>query len=172
MSRQPPFNKEIHLSYAQQDQHVTPAGAVPLWAPYYGAPIGEAAKRFFKKYATFTGRASRSEYWWWTLISGVVSIVLNIIMSAAGAAGATTYDAGTTVPGPGAFIGVILLVLWGLAVIVPSLALVVRRLHDVNFSGWMILIGLVPFIGSVALLVFMILPSKTEGQRFDIPAAA
>jgi uncharacterized membrane protein YhaH (DUF805 family) len=159
------------MTYAQQ-QPVLPTGTIPLWAPYYGAPIGEAAKRFFKKYATFTGRASRSEYWWWTLVSGVVSIVLNIIMSVAGAAGATVDAASNTVPGPGAVVGVILLVIWGLAVIVPSLALVVRRLHDVNFSGWMILIGLVPFVGGLALLVFMLLPSKPEGQRFDVPAAA
>lgn len=149
-----------------------PAGAVPLWAPYYGAPIGEAAQRFFKKYATFTGRASRSEYWWWALISGGVSIVLNLITSLAGAAGTTTNASGATVPGPGALVGVILLVVWALAVLVPSLALVVRRLHDVNFSGWMILIGLVPFLGGLALLVFMILPSKPEGQRFDVPVAA
>ncbi len=158
------------MTYAQQQHQVLPSGSVPLWAPYYGASIGEAAQRFFKKYATFTGRASRSEYWWWTLISGVVSIVLNIIMSVAGAAGATADTLGNTVPGPGAVIGVILLVIWGLAVIVPSLALVVRRLHDVNFSAWMILIGLVPFIGGLALLVFMVLPSKPEGQRFDVPA--
>jgi uncharacterized membrane protein YhaH (DUF805 family) len=158
------------MTYAQQQDQVLPSNNVPLWAPYYGAPIGEAAQRFFKKYATFTGRASRSEYWWWTLISGVVSIVLNIIMSVAGAAGATADGLGNTVPGPGAVIGVILLVIWGLAVVVPSLALVVRRLHDVNFSGWMILIGLVPFIGALALLVFMLLPSKPEGQRFDVPA--
>ncbi|MHC6221757.1 DUF805 domain-containing protein [Arthrobacter sp. MMS24-S77] len=157
------------MSY-QQQQTVPAGSAVPLWAPYYGAPIGEAARRFFKKYATFTGRASRSEYWWWTLISVVVSIVLNIITSVAGSAGATVSDAGTMVPGPGAIVGVILLVIWGLAVIVPSLALVVRRLHDANFSGWMILIGLVPFLGALALLVFMFLPPKPEGQRFDVPA--
>jgi uncharacterized membrane protein YhaH (DUF805 family) len=163
--------EETHLSYVQQNQPVAPADAVPLWAPYYGAPIGEAAKRFFKKYATFTGRASRSEYWWWTLISGVVSTVLNIIMTAAGAAGATVDANGNTVPGPGAVIGIILLVAWGLAVLVPSLALTVRRLHDVNFSAWMIFIGLVPFIGGLALLVFMVLPSKPEGQRFDVPVA-
>ena len=156
------------MSY--QQQQAVPAGAVPLWYPYYGAPIGEAARRFFKKYATFTGRASRSEYWWWTLISAVVGIVLNIIMSVAGSAGATVNDSGAMVPGPGAIVGVILLVIWGLAVIVPSLALTVRRLHDVNFSGWMILIGLVPFLGGLALLIFTILPSKPEGQRFDVPA--
>ncbi|MDP9905625.1 DUF805 domain-containing protein [Arthrobacter bambusae] len=152
------------MSYPQQ--HTVPAAPVPLWYPYYGAPIGEAARRFFKKYATFTGRASRSEYWWWALISGVVAIILNIIISA----GATVSDSGAMVPGPGAVIGYILLGIWGLGTIIPSLALVVRRLHDVNFSGWMILIGLVPFLGSLALLIFMILPSKPEGQRFDVPA--
>ncbi|MGO4856216.1 DUF805 domain-containing protein [Arthrobacter sp. 2MCAF14] len=152
------------MSYPQQQ--TVPAGPVPLWYPYYGAPIGEAARRFFKKYATFTGRASRSEYWWWALISGVVAIILNIIISA----GATVSDTGAMVPGPGAVIGYILLVIWGLATLIPSLALVVRRLHDVNFSGWMILLGLVPFLGGLALLIFMILPSKPEGQRFDVPA--
>jgi len=157
------------LSY-QQQQTTQFGSAIPLWAPYYGASIGEAARRFFKKYATFTGRASRSEYWWWTLISVVVTTVLNIVMSVAGSAGATVNDSGAMVPGPGAMVGVILLVIWGLAVIVPSLALTVRRLHDVNFSGWMILIGLVPFLGGLALLVFTILPSKPEGQRFDVPA--
>ncbi|WP_427007371.1 DUF805 domain-containing protein [Pseudarthrobacter sp. H2] len=159
--------KEFRLSFQQQ---TTPAA--PLWAPYYGAPIGEAAKRFFKKYATFTGRASRSEYWWWMLISVVVSIVLNIIMSVTGGAGATAGTGGSTAPGPGAVVGIILIVIWGLAVIVPSLALTVRRLHDANFSGWMILIGLVPFVGSLAVLIFALLPSKPEGQRFDVPKAA
>ncbi|MFK4298540.1 uncharacterized membrane protein YhaH (DUF805 family) [Arthrobacter sp. GAS37] len=154
----------------QQQQTTQFGSAVPLWAPYYGAPIGEAARRFFKKYATFTGRASRSEYWWWALISGVVIIVLNIIMSVAGSAGATVSDSGSMVPGPGMIVGVVLLVIWGLAVVVPSVALVVRRLHDANFSGWMILIGLVPFLGSLALLIFMFLPGKPEGQRFDVPA--
>jgi uncharacterized membrane protein YhaH (DUF805 family) len=67
-------------------------------------------------------------------------------------------------------VGVVLLVIWGLAVLVPSLALVVRRLHDANFSGWMILIGLVPFLGGLALLILMFLPPKPEGQRFDVPA--
>lgn len=153
------------MSY-QQQQTAQFGGSVPLWAPYYGAPIGAAARRFFKKYATFTGRASRSEYWWWALISGVVAIVLNFIASA----GATVNDSGAMVPGPGAVIGYILLGIWGLATIIPSLALVVRRLHDVNFSGWMILIGLVPFLGGLALLIFMLLPPKPEGQRFDVPA--
>jgi uncharacterized membrane protein YhaH (DUF805 family) len=165
------------LSYPQYPQQQpaqqTWAGEPPLWAPYYGAPFPIAVKRFFKKYATFSGRASRSEYWWWTLVSVGVGVVLNLIVGA-GAAATTTASSfsSTAAPGPGATFGTILLVIWGLATVVPSLALSVRRLHDGNFSGWLLLVGLVPFLGAIALLVFMILPSNPAGQRFDQPAAA
>ncbi len=64
---------------------------------------------------------------------------------------------------------IILLVIWGLATLVPSLALTVRRLHDGNFSGWLLLLVLVPFLGALAVLVFTILPSNPAGQRFDQP---
>ena len=157
----------------QQQQQATsyqPGGEPPLWAPYYGATLPIAAKRFFKKYATFSGRASRSEYWWWTLVASVVAIVLNIITGAGGSAGATVAANGTAVPGPGLVVGGILALLWFLAVIVPSLALLVRRLHDVNISGWLVLIILVPFLGALALFVISILPSNPAGQRFDQPA--
>jgi uncharacterized membrane protein YhaH (DUF805 family) len=148
--------------YPQQNSQ---GGEPPLWAPYYGAPFPAAVKRFFKKYATFSGRASRSEYWWWTLVSVVVSIILNIIVGA----GSTTTSTGATAPGPGATFGFILIAIWGLATIIPSLALSVRRLHDGNFSGWLLLLGLVPFLGTLAVLVFMILPPNPAGQRFDQP---
>ena len=143
-------------------------GEPPLWAPYYGAPFPAAAKRFFKKYATFSGRASRSEYWWWTLVAVAVSIVLNIIIGTGTTAATSLSDAPTL--GPGAIFGYILLVIWGLATLVPSLALTVRRLHDGNFSGWLLLLLLVPILGAIAILVFTILPSNPAGQRFDQPA--
>ena len=142
-------------------------GEPPLWAPYYGAPFLVAVKRFFKKYATFSGRASRSEYWWWTLVSVGVSIILNIVVNA-GSTGSSL--SGTATPGPGPIFGIILIVIWGLATLVPSLALTVRRLHDGNFSGWLLLLVLVPFLGALAVLVFTILPSNPAGQRFDQPA--
>ncbi|WP_284974135.1 DUF805 domain-containing protein [Arthrobacter sp. efr-133-TYG-104] len=163
------------MSYPQQPQQTQPysaqAGEPPLWAPYYGAPIGAAVKRFFKKYTAFTGRASRSEYWWWTLVSFIVSTVLNILASVIGAAGATVSDSGATVPGAGAIPFYILLAIWGLATIIPSLALLVRRLHDGNFSGWLALLVLVPFLGALAVLVLSLLPSNPAGQRFDRPTA-
>jgi uncharacterized membrane protein YhaH (DUF805 family) len=162
------------LSYPQypRQQHAQPwqGGEAPLWAPYYGAPFPAAVRRFFKKYATFSGRASRSEYWWWTLVSVGVSIIVNIIIGAGASATPASSSLGSTpAPGPGAIVGYILLVIWALATVVPSLALTVRRLHDVNMSGWLVLLGLVPFLGALALLVFMILPSNPAGQRFDQP---
>jgi uncharacterized membrane protein YhaH (DUF805 family) len=166
------------LSYPQYPQQQSPqqihqGGEPPLWAPYYGAPFPVAVKRFFKKYAAFSGRASRSEYWWWVLVSVAVSIVLNIIVGAGAAATTAASSLSTTaVPGPGATFGTILLVIWGLATLVPSLALSVRRLHDGNFSGWLLLLCLVPFLGAIALLVFMALPSNPAGQRFDQPATS
>lgn len=144
-----------------------PAGEPPLWAPHYGASFPVAAKRFFTKYATFSGRASRSEYWWWTLAAVAVSIVLNIIIGL----GTTTSSLSSTPDfGPAAIFGYVLLGIWGLATLVPSLALSVRRLHDGNFSGWLLLLLLIPFLGAIAVLVFMILPSNPAGQRFDRPA--
>lgn len=125
------------------------------------------AKRFFKKYATFSGRASRSEYWWWTLVSVVIGIILNIIIST----GTTSTSSLSSTPqyGPGATIGLVLAVIWSLATIVPSLALTVRRLHDSNKSGWMILLGLIPFAGPIILIVFAVLGPDPAGQRFDQP---
>jgi uncharacterized membrane protein YhaH (DUF805 family) len=94
------------------------------------------------------------------LVSVGVSIVLNIIM-AAGGSGSTSN------PGAGYIMGVVLVGFWLLATIIPSLALAVRRLHDVNLSGWMLLLGLIPFVGAIVLLVFTLLESKPQGQRFD-----
>jgi uncharacterized membrane protein YhaH (DUF805 family) len=160
-----------YQQYPQQQAYQAGTGEPPLWAPYYGAPFPVAIRRFFKKYATFTGRASRSEYWWWVLVAVAVGIIINIITAAVGASGATVAADGSAVPGPGAAVGLVQLAIWGLATIVPSLALTVRRLHDVNLSGWLVLLGLVPFLGGIALLVLTILPPKPEGQRFDVPAA-
>jgi len=144
------------------------SNAVPLSAPLYGASLGDAVRRFFGKYATFSGRASRSEYWWWFLVSAVVSGVLEILALVTGGPGGISAD-GTTyeAPGAGYFIFNIILLIWALATIVPHLALLVRRLHDGNFSGFFVFITFVPFIGSLALFVLTLLPPKPEGARFD-----
>jgi uncharacterized membrane protein YhaH (DUF805 family) len=142
-------------------------GAVPQSAPYYGASLGIAFSRFWRKYATFSGRASRSEYWWWVLIASVVSALFYIIGTVAGGVyGPPTAVGGLTL-GPGYGIYVTLSLLWGLAVLVPGLALSWRRFHDTNRSGASYFLALIPFVGPIIVLVFVLLPSNPQGARFD-----
>lgn len=100
-----------------------------------------------KKYAVFSGRARRQEYWMFTLISTVISIVLAIA------------DA---VFGTGSLIGTVYVV----AVFLPSLAATVRRLHDTDRSAWWILFGLIPVVGWIVLLVFTCLDTKPEHNKY------
>jgi uncharacterized membrane protein YhaH (DUF805 family) len=177
-----PYDEQRHvtlvfggtLSYPQypQQQQQQPypaatAGEPPLWAPYYRAPIAAAVKRFFNKYATFSGRASRSEYWWWTLVSVIITIALFLIVTLQ-----STPDSDGKVPqfGAVAAITVALFALWFLGTIVPSIALTVRRLHDSNKSGWLYLLSMIPFVGGIILLVFVLLPPDPAGQQYDQPS--
>ncbi|WP_415853766.1 DUF805 domain-containing protein [Sinomonas sp. G460-2] len=147
--------------YPQQPQQLTypslTPGEPPLWAPHYGANARQALKRFFKKYATFTGRASRSEFWWWAF---VYYLFIGVLWFIGLAQRGSTIDYVT-----------ILMLVWLLGVTVPMLALIARRLHDANLSGWFMFLGSIPFVGTVVLLIFMLLPPKPAGQRFDQPPA-
>ncbi len=97
-------------------------------------------------YVDFKGRASRKQFWLYVLFFLIVFLILSIILNFFGNLGNILYFLAT------------------LAVILPSLGMAVRRLHDFNLSGWWILIGLVPFIGPLILLVFFVLPG-TEGEN-------
>lgn len=139
--------------------------AASLSQPLYGATFGQAVSRFFAKYATFSGRASRSEYWWVVLfmaiINGVFGVVYGIAMSTGISTDGTTYTLSA--------FAIIVIVLWGLfglATLIPGIAVVVRRLHDGNFSGWLYLVSLIPG-GSIVVLILTLLPSNPEGARFD-----
>ncbi len=90
-----------------------------------------------KKYATFSGRATRSEYWYFFLVNFLIGIVLNIITMSVG----DTY-------------GVVGMV-YNLAMIIPGLAICARRLHDIGKSGWMILVSLIPLAGIIWLIVLL-----------------
>jgi uncharacterized membrane protein YhaH (DUF805 family) len=96
-----------------------------------------------KQYADFNGRAQRTEYWLFVLFCLVVEIVLTMIDKMIG-----TYSSST---GAGLLVGI-----FALAVLLPGLAVGVRRLHDTSRSGWWLLIGLIPLIGGIVLLVFMV----------------
>ena len=100
-------------------------------------------------YANFEGRARRKEYWMFTLYNLIIMFVLYIPLIL----GAVMESEALT------FIGLGLFSIYALAVLVPSIAVVVRRLHDQDKSGWYYFIGLIPFIGGIWLLVLMV----TEG---------
>ena len=144
----------------------TESTAVSLSQPLYGASLGAAFSRFWRKYATFSGRASRSEFWWWYLIDIIVVVVFYIIGTVAG--GITTVNAdGQAGLGPGYFVYISLTGIWGLATIIPTLAITWRRLHDTDRSGGFYFLGLIPLVGSIIVLVFLLLGPNPAGARFD-----
>ena len=96
----------------------------PLNRPYVGIGLGGAIGRYFAKYFTFSGRASRSEFWWAYLFVAVVGLVLSLL---------TRVEALATVVG---WVSIV----WLIAVIIPNLSVSVRRLHDRNLSGWLVLL--------------------------------
>ena len=100
----------------------------------------EAVTVFWLRW-TFRGRASRSEYWWAYLMCTIVPAVLGLVSDA-------------------------LVALWALLVLVPGLAVTARRLHDTDRSGWWILIFLIPIVGPIALLIFVMQGSQPTENRF------
>ena len=151
-----------------------PSGAMqsalppPLELPHYGIGFVDAVKRAFKKYATFTGRASRSEYWWWTLFTFITYLVLGLLTYVVGIA--TSRDGGRT-PGLLAVPLIILFAVFALGIIVPTLALTVRRLHDAGYSGLLALLFLVPYVGGLIIMIFALMPSSPAGAKYDpVPA--
>jgi uncharacterized membrane protein YhaH (DUF805 family) len=108
-----------------------------------------------KRYAQFSGRSRRMEYWMYTLFVLIVGVVLSIVDSILGLGGhaALTSETGSSGAVYGAFANRGLLAnLFSLATLVPSLAVGVRRLHDTNRSGWWLLVMLVPYIIGAVLL--------------------
>ena len=104
-----------------------------------------------KKYVVFQGRARRKEYWMFFLFNLLISIGLGIVDA----------FAGTTADGVG-----VLGALYALGVLLPSIAVSIRRLHDTDRSGWWCLIGFVPIIGTIVLLVFFVLDGTPGDNRF------
>ena len=109
-----------------------------------------------RKYAVFKGRARRQEYWWYLLIYLLISVVLGMLDGISG-----QYDAEA---GAGLLSG-----LFALATFLPTLAVAVRRLHDTERSGWWVLITLLPFIGWLVFLYFMV-RDGTRGPNAYGPA--
>ncbi len=113
-----------------------------------------------KRYADFSGRSRRKEYWMFVLFQLLLIFGMFIL---AGAVGAFDQSGGGGI-GSGVF--VILLVLVVLGLFIPGLAVQVRRLHDQDKSGWFVLLGFVPYIGGIILLVLMCLDGTPGENRF------
>ena len=109
----------------------------------------EAIKHCFSNYATFSGRAPRSEYWWFTLFVLILNIVAAVVDTALFAS-------------PDGF--GIFSVVFTLAVLLPSIAVVVRRLHDIGRTGWWWWMFFIPLIGAIVLIVFFV-TAGTEGDN-------
>jgi len=106
-------------------------------------------KTVFSKYADFSGRARRSEYWYYALFNFLVAIALYIPIIALVVSDSELF-----------FLPGILLLLYFLASFIPSLAVVVRRLHDTGRSGWYYFMGMIPLVGGIILIIFLVEDSK------------
>jgi uncharacterized membrane protein YhaH (DUF805 family) len=111
-----------------------------------------------KQYAVFTGRATRKQFWMWTLWVMGISIVLGIIDEVSGAQ-IQIGDSGLMPIG-------ILSSLFSLGLLLPALAIAVRRLHDTGRSGWWYLLIFVCCFGGIVLIVFYCLPSSLEDNKY------
>lgn len=116
-----------------------------------------AVKTVLSKYATFSGRAARPEYWWWVLATIILFLVLGVIDGAlvAPMLGFEAFE-----PTAGQPISLIA----SLGLLIPNLAVAARRLHDTDKSGWWLLLGLIPLIGNL-VLIFLLVQRGTEGAN-------
>src|SRR5437879_1944839 len=110
--------------------------------------FGEAITAGFRNYVNFMGRAVRSEYWYWVLFAILASIVASMIDLMI----ARTYSPLST--------------LVSLALILPGLAVAVRRLHDIDRSGWWLLLGFIPIVGAIILIVWACKRGTKGPNRF------
>lgn len=123
-----------------------------------------ALKSAFKNYVNFSGRASRGDYWWYVLAYIIVAVVLSVVDKAVFGGGSGSMD--TTDGVNVSFSAGVLTSLWMLANLIPSISLTARRLHDSDRSGWWQLIAIIPFLGWLVLLYFVIIEGTKGDNRF------
>jgi uncharacterized membrane protein YhaH (DUF805 family) len=113
-----------------------------------------------RRYAEFSGRSRRKEYWMWVLLNAIVGIVIGALGAWGASSRLFSSDDEITL-----YFGCTL-GLWALITFLPNLAVVVRRLHDTDRSGWAILFGLIPFVGGLILLYFYVSEGTSGPNRF------
>jgi uncharacterized membrane protein YhaH (DUF805 family) len=174
--QQPPYGQQQQQpsygqpTYGQQQPYASyPGGPYGAPQPGYGAPyppaggpdgylqggpvgFGESISLALKNAFVYQGRASRSAYWWFVLFAAIIYLVIDVV--ALVAAGSSL---GTRVA-----LDLVFTVAW----LIFGLALAVRRLHDIDRSGFWLFLGFVPFVGGIVLLVFSLLPGTRGPNRF------
>ena len=122
----------------------------------------EAIKTVWSKYATLSGRAMRPEYWWWVLFVILLNIATTLVDGAviAPALGFEMF---------GPLSGRPLSMITTLAILIPGFCVTVRRLHDIDRSGWWMLINLIPMIGLLVFIYWMTRPGTEGANRFGAP---
>ena len=111
--------------------------------------------KVLEKYADFTGRARRREYWMFSIINGLIAFVLHGVDRLVG-----SYSVSMELG--------LLNTLYSLAVLIPCIAVLVRRLHDTGRSGWWAFIVLVPIIGIIVLFIFTVLDSDVGDNAYGV----
>lgn len=134
-----------------------------------------AIQSVFRNYATFTGRSARSEFWWWmlfaTLTRGLLGFIYTMTMLAL-IMPLSLAAANDQITDVAAISGAIfnpmyfILLAWDLAILLPTLAVMVRRFHDTGRSGWFVLITFIPLIGTILMIVFLVEESRAESNAW------
>lgn len=153
----PPPSMDPGQNFASATGDGADASLAPL-----GVDYETAFRRAFSKYSTFNGRASRSEYWKFALINLGIEIGLLILSALSGNGGGISSVISS--------ISSIAYVVWILAAFIPNLALLVRRLHDTDHSGWFYWIALIPIVGIIVLVVALAKTGDVFANRYG-PAA-
>jgi uncharacterized membrane protein YhaH (DUF805 family) len=112
--------------------------------------VGYWKRVVLERYAQFQGRSGRAEFWWYFLAALIIGIVFNILIAVSN-------------------IFFVLYVIYGLAVLIPGLAVGVRRLHDTDKTGWWLLIGLIPLVGIIVLIVFWATEGAPGPNQYGLP---
>ena len=120
-------------------QNQAKQGYVYTGEPKASVGIVEATKLYFTRYAEFSGRSRRSEYWWATLSIGLIGSVVSVIL------GDLSW-------------------IWTLVTLIPGLAICIRRLHDIGKSGWWYLVFCIPLIGQILLLIWFCKDSTEDNE--------
>ena len=132
--------------------------------------FADAIRTCFSKYATFSGRARRSEFWYFVLLTFIVGVVLGIVaavlMAGSIASDSEALASGMTSLPAGVMVVYGIAAVFNLAVLLPFLAVSVRRLHDTDRSGGFWFLNLIPFVGGIIVLVFYCLAGTVGPNRF------